>query len=345
MKTQKLNFTNLKNSKVVSTILKSVLSLLLIATFTSCISDSDIEDINPQPDGIALNNRFQDNRANAVEEFTIDATTGGIITGSQGTKVSFPVNSFGISGVPVTGNVTVQLIEIYDKASMVLENRTTLGEKPNGDKEALKSAGQFFVNAKQGANDLELLEMAQITSREVTPAEVDWDMKVFKAGETLESTDDWIEADEDNNGEQDDVNFKEAEGTIGIMVTYNFNLGSFGWSNLDRWYSYAGPKTQLFIDVPDGFNGDNCAVYLYYNGEDTAIARMDIWDEDEELFTEHYGAIPIGLEVHIIMVAEIEGQLHYALQATTIVDNHIEVISSLSPITQPALESLINGLP
>ena len=57
------------------------------------------------------------------------------------------------------------------------------------------------------------------------------------------------------------------------------------------------------------------------------------------------GLIPIGLNVHIIMVAEIDGQVHYAMQGATIVDDHIEVISSLSPTTQPALEALINGLP
>ncbi|WP_298365275.1 hypothetical protein [uncultured Lutibacter sp.] len=346
MKTQRQKFTNLKNSKVVKNIFKSVLGLLLMTIIVSCIDDPITEPYQqPQPNGLALAELFENNRINAVEEFTLDAATGGIITGSQGTKVTFPPNSFGINGTPVTGNVIIQMVEIYDKASMVLKNRSTLGEKPNGDKEALKSAGQFFVGAKQGANELELLEMATITSKDVNSDDVDWGMKVFKAGETLESTEDWVEADEDNNGEQDDVNFKEAEGTTGVIVTYNFGIGSFGWSNLDRWYSFAGPKTQLFVDVPEGYNGDNCAVYLYYDGENTAVARMDTWSETEQMFTEHYGLIPIGLEVHIIMVAEIEGELHYAMQGTTIVDNHIEVISSLSPITQPALESLINALP
>ena len=46
-----------------------------------------------------------------------------------------------------------------------------------------------------------------------------------------------------------------------------------------------------------------------------------------------------------IVEVEIDGVLHYVIQGTTIVEDHIEVISSLSPITQPALESLINGLP
>ena len=86
-------------------------------------------------------------------------------------------------------------------------------------------------------------------------------------------------------------------------------------------------------------------MYLSYDGESNALASMDVWSETQEMFTEHYGLIPVGLEVHIIMVAEIDGQLHYAIQGTTIVDDHVEVISSLSPTTQAALESLINGLP
>jgi len=350
MKTQKLNFTNLKNSKVVSNIFKSVLGLSLIATFTSCMSDSDIEDTKPQPDGVALNNMFQDNRINGLEEFTLDAATGGTITGSEGTNVTFQPNSFGINGTPVTGNVVIQLIEIYDKASMVLKNRSTLGEKANGDKEALKSAGQFFIDAKQGANELELLEMATVQSRPVDFADLDGGMQIFRTGidndcDGIDDDCDWVEADEDKNGEQDDAQIRDGQGADGEFATYNYNIGSFGWTNLDRWYSFAGAKTEIFIDVPAEFNQDNCAVYLSYDGEPTALARMDVYNTTLEMFTEHYGLIPVGLEVHIIMVAEIDGQLHYAIQGTTIVEDHIEVISGLSPITQPALESLINGLP
>ena len=349
MKTQK-HFTNLNNSKVVSNILKSVLGLSLIATFTSCIPDSEIDVIEPQPDGIALNNRFQENRVDGLEEFTLDASTGGIITGSQGTNVSFPANSFGLNGTPVTGNVTVQLIEIYDKASMVLKNRSTLGQKANGDKEALKSAGQFFIDAKQGANELELLNMATVQSRPVDFADLDGGMQIFRGGpdqdcDGIDDDCDWVAADEDENGEQDDAQIRDGQGANGAFATYNYNIGSFGWTNLDRWYSFAGAKTEIFIDVPAEFNQDNCAVYLSYDGEPTALARMDVYNTTLEMFTEHYGLIPVGLEVHIIMVAEIDGVLHYAIQGTTIVEDHIEVISGLSPTTQPTLESLINGLP
>ncbi|MBE0424093.1 MAG: hypothetical protein IBX66_09170 [Lutibacter sp.] len=351
MKTQAKNFTGLKNSKAMNGILKNVMALSLIAIFASCDNNNDdFVDLQPQPDGVALAARFNNNRADAVEEFALDAATGGVITGTQGTQIAFQPNSFGLNGTPVTGNVTVRLVEIYDKASMLLKNRSTLGQRANGDKEALKSAGEFFVDAVQGTNKLALLVMASVTSRPIAPQDLDGGMQIFRAGgnddcDGLDATCDWVETDEDRNGENDKPGVRDGQGAAGLFVTYNYNIGNFGWTNLDKWISFTGPKTEIFVDVPDGFNQDNCAVYLSYDGEPTALARMDVWNTDVEMFTEHYGLIPIGLAVHIIMVAEINGQLNYAIQGTTVVDNHIEVISSLSPISQAALESLINGLP
>jgi len=349
MKTQKQNFTNLNNSKVVNRIFKNVLGIMVLASLASCIDDNN-EVAQSQPDGEALAARFLDNRVDALQEFTLDAASGGVITGTQGTQVTFQPNSFGINGSPVTGNVTVELIEIYDKASMLLKNKSTLGMRDNGDKEALKSAGEFFINAKQGSNELELLAMANVNSRPVDFADLDGGMQIFRGGpdqdcDGIDDDCDWVEADEDGNGEQDDAQIRDAQGADGAFATYNYDIGDFGWTNLDRWYNYAGAKTEIFIDVPNEFNQDNCAVYLSYDGEPTALARMDVYNTELEMFTEHYGLIPVGLEVHIIMVAEIDGQLNYAIQGTTIVDDHIEVISSLSPITQAALETLINDLP
>ena len=342
MKTQKQNFTNFYSSKVMSRILKNVVGLSLLVLFASCSNNKEV-DFVPQPDGAALNQRFNDNREDAQQEFIVDAATGGIITGTQGTQVTFQPNSFGLNGTPVTGNVTVKLIEIYDKASMLLKDKSTLGMRANGDKEALKSAGEFHISALQSDVEMELLEMASVQSRPVDFADLDGGMQIFRGDDDTDG--DWVEADEDGNGENDDAEIRDGQGADGEFATYNYNIGDFGWTNLDKWYSFTGPKTEIFVDVPAEFNQDNCAVYLSYDGEPTALARMDTWNTTVEMFTEHYGLIPVGLEVHIIMVAEIDGQLNYAIQGTTIVEDHIEVITSLSPITQSALETLINGLP
>jgi len=329
---------------------KNILGLIVVAfVLTNCINHNDDVQEAPQPDGEALLERFLKNRTDALETFDLDAATGGVITGNQGTQVYFPPNSFGLNGTPVTGNVTVELLEIYNKADMLLKNKSTLGKRPNGDKEILKSAGEFFINGTQGDTQLELLGMATVNSKGIPLAALDSNMNVFRAGgedndcDGIDDDCDWEEADENNDGKVDNANL--ADGANGEMVSYTYQFGSFGWTNLDRWYSYTGPKTRIYVDVPAGFDADNCAVYLSYNGEPTALARMDTYDTELDLFTEHYGLIPIGQEIHIIVVSEIEGVLHYAIQGNTVVDEHIEVISSLIPTTQAALEAMINGLP
>lgn len=318
------------------------LTLCVGLTLTSCKKEND----SISPDGAALTEFFETNRSESLQTFSLNATTGGIIIGSEGTKVTFQPNSIGFNGNPVTGNVTIQLIELYDRSGMLTLNMPTSGIKPNGDHEVLKSGGEYFLNAVQGSNQLELLIPAEIQSRGVNPAEFE-NFQIFRAGDDIDATDLWVEADEDGDGENDDAQARDGQGTAtGGPAMYNvFNTSAFGWTNLDRWYNYAGTTTQLYVDVPEGFDGDNCSVYLTYDGEPTALARMDIYDEDEELFTEHYGRIPVGQAVHFILVAEIDGVLHYTIQAATISVNHVEVMASPQPTTQAQLEVLIDALP
>jgi len=345
MKTQNTNFTQSNNSRLVN--LFTAFALLIFLSLTSCKSDENNQEDNQQPDGVALNGRFNENRQDATQEFDLDITTGGSITGSQGTELYFPPNSLGLNGTPVTGNVKVQLIEIYGKTAMVLQDKSSKGKRQNGDEEALNSAGEFFINATQNGTQLDVLQPITVKSRGILPADYE-PMGIFKGGDNLDDKDLWEEADENGDQEPDQAEGGEGEGTVNgtqTMVLFsNFTISSFGWSNLDRWYNFTGPKTVLYVDVPDGYNDDNCAVYLSYDGE-TGLARMDTWDAGQQMFTEHYGLIPIGQEVHFIMLAEIGGVLHYAIQPATIVDGHIEVFTSLQPVTDADLTALLNALP
>ncbi len=344
MKIQKLNtnITKSNNSRFVRFFM--IITLLSFLSLTSCKDENEEGNISQEPDGIALNERFNDNRRTAVQTFQIDASVGGTITGEQGTNVIIPANAIGLNGVAVTGNIDVELIEIYDKASMVLQNMSTKGRKPNGDEEALKSAGEFFINAKQNGQQLEVLTNITVQSRELSPQ--DWEqMNVFRAGDNLEDTDLWQEADEDQDGNNDVAEAREGHGPNGTFVMYSaFDMSEFGWTNLDIWYNFSGQLTDLFVDVPDGYNGDNCAVYLSYDGE-AGLARMDIYDTQLEMFTEHFGRIPVGKEVHFIFISEVGGQIYYAIQAATIQQDHIEEITNLQPISQADLTTLINNLP
>jgi len=349
MKTTQLNFTQQNNSKSVFTLSK-IFTLLFVLSFfalTSCGSDEKEDKEDKQPDGIALNKRFKDNRQDAIQEFNEDFCPGCTISviGSKGTKVTFPPNSLGLNGIPITGNVTVELIEIYGKGAMVLQNMSTKGKKPNGDEEALNSAGEFFINARQNGTQLDVLSPINIESRPINPTDVG-QMNIFKAGDNLDDEDLWREVDQDGDLIADiaEVGQFEDPVTHEIYDSFIFPVQDFGWTNLDRWYSFSGQLTNLFVDVEDEYNQTNSLVYLSYDGE-TGLAPMDTWDAGQQMFTEHYGRIPVGQEVHFIMLAEIDGVLHYAIQGATIVNGHIEVMPALQPTTQAQLTTLINALP
>ncbi len=327
--------------------MKSIAHVMGIAfLLTGCFgSDPANPEPDPQPepgpDGVALDQRFSDNRTASVQTFTLDATTGGTIEGEHGTRVTFGPSALGADGQLVDGDISVQLVEVYDRASMLLNNRSTSGVRENGDVEALKSAGQFFINASQDGTDLTIVGLVMVDSRPIDPAELDTDMRLFVAGTELDDTENWEAANAAPDG-QNEVGIRD---TPDGFVSYSFVIGEFGWTNLDRWYDFPGDLTELFVQAPDGYTGDNSALFLTYDGEPTALASMDVYDEGLGMFTEHYGRIPVGQQVHFILVSEIDGQLHYAIQGATIGVDHIEVMAEPTPGSQADLQAAINALP
>ncbi len=91
-------------------------------------------------------------------------SSGGTIFGSQGSQLVIPANAFTLNGTAVTGNVDIEFVEIYDRASMLLNNMPTTGKRSNGDEEALKSKGEFFINAKQNGTQLDIATPIQLQS-------------------------------------------------------------------------------------------------------------------------------------------------------------------------------------
>src|SRR5262245_33528993 len=81
-----------------------------IALFTTnCDNDNNSEPQKPKPDGAALQSEFSENLAKAKQQFTLNAATGGSLTGKEGTVLQFFPNAFKKqNGDPVTGEVNIE---------------------------------------------------------------------------------------------------------------------------------------------------------------------------------------------------------------------------------------------
>src|SRR6187402_730943 len=103
---------------------------LVLASLTAC--DDNDKPIGPKPDGDALAAFVEANIEEEIQSFTLDAEAGGQIKGAKGTTIKFQTNAFlTLAGTPVTGTVDIELVEIYNRSSMVLTHKPTVGK--NGD--------------------------------------------------------------------------------------------------------------------------------------------------------------------------------------------------------------------
>ncbi len=328
--------------RTVNFLLKFLFTGLLFINLTSCDEEVKVPE-GPKPDSEALTEWFNTSTDNKVQTFTINASTGGNITGTQGTIIQLSANAFTtLDGSAVTGNVNIELVEIYDRASMLLTKKPTNGKKSDGSISTLVSGGEFYVNALQNGVSLKPKKGFTIVAPTENTGEIDQEMGKFDGVITCEGDDCNVVWEEDD---ERGIEVGEFQAPGGFKTAYYVYQTKFGWTNIDRWYNDPRPKTTIFVDVPEGFDNTNSAVFITYDEEPMALAGFDQYDKDKKLFTEHYGLIPVGLKVHFILVSIIEDKIHYAIQGATITENHVEVIDDVQSITEAQLIELIGNLP
>ena len=321
--------------------LKHILGTLLLTAlvFTSCTKNDNDDLVIPATaqefDAIkeqaldALTQSFQFNAEDGSVNFTSDKGVEIYINGGCLTK----------NGVAVTGAVELEFVELFDKGNMLTTNKPTMGILPSGDKALLISGGEFFVQATQNGVALETncgfqMNIPADLTGGADNAMILWNGIIDAEGELA-----WAEEKRDG-----------ANGQGGVFAEGNQYYGffqSFGWSNVDRFYNDARPKTTILVAIPTGYDNTNSSVYLSYDGEAPALARLDTYDAQTGLFSEHYGQIPIGLECHVIFATEDGGDWKYAIKAVTIVANGVITFTEgeTSVATEAQLTTIINNLP
>ena len=322
--------------------LKHILGTLLLSAvlFTSCDEKNDDYTVDR-----ATADEFNTIKDAALEgitqNFKFNAEDGWInLTSENGVSIGINGNSLTLNGNPVTGEVDLEFVEIFNKGTMLVTNKPTMGIIPNGDQAMLITGGEFFINATQNGANLELGSNIELVIPANLTGGVDNDMILWEGNIDENGDLAWDELDRENPKDADAGLFVEGE-------VYYAYFGSFGWTNVDRFYNDPREKTTILVAVPEGYNNTNSAVYLSYDGEGNSLAKLDTYDASTKLFSEHYGQIPIGLECHVIFTTEESGNWKYAIQAATITENGIITIteSQTAVVTEAQMVAAIEALP
>jgi hypothetical protein len=335
----------MKTMNTKNVLMANRLFIMLIAfamTFISCDSDDDLPSQNYVPSSTAFNSIKQAALEDITQNFQIDAANGmTTLTSEKGVEIDIDANCLSLNGNAVTGMVDIEYVEVFDGGQMLVTNKTTMGKLPNGDMAMLISGGEFYINATQNGQQLDLgcAMNLRIPANLTAP---DNDMVLWNGTIDPDGNLDWEE--EDNTVGQGGVFLEQGAGG---GQTYFAFFNSFGWTNVDRFASNPGPKTQILAAVPSGYNFQNSAIYLHYDGEGNALAKLDTYDAQTSLFSEHYGQVPIGLACHIIFATEENGQWRYAIKPVTITENavYIFTLAQTTVGSEAQLIAAINALP
>ena len=309
-------------------------------------TDDGFEREPPTADAFAA--LAEEARAERIQVYTVDASYYIYLTGEQGTILDIPMGTLTYADATrVSGRVDIELVELYDKGSMLVTDMPSTGRNGDGDRAQLISGGEHYINANQDGAQLglasEIRVLAPVENTGAASSEMTRFRAVTESGDVagLDDADVWVEEDA-----KIDVVRGEADG--GVMTAYSVLTSQFGWTNVDRWYSDPREKTTLEVRPPEGWDDSNSAVYLSYDGEPTALAGLDTFDDVAGIFSEHYGLIPVGLEVHVIFVTATDDGWAYAIEGTTIAAGQqitFDDPDALIEIDTDGLVDVINALP
>jgi len=346
-----MNVNKILTKIIIMKISTKLLAAVLLSTviFSSCEKfDKKID----KPERVSPES-FTDKIVKAMEgktqKFSVNVDQGqASFTSESGVEVSFGTSCLKKNGNPVTGDIDIEFIEVFDKGSMLITNKPTMGVMENGKKSLLISGGEFSISVTQ--DDVKIDNECGVHMKIPTDltGDPDHEMKIFRDGvddncDGLACPVDWVKDD------KAELNVRKGEGDgegQGSSTSYYAYFSGFGWTNVDKFYSDPRPKTTILVSVPENFDNTNCAVYLSYDGEPTALASLDRYTT-EGLFTEHYGQIPIGLECHVIFATADGDDWRYAIKAVTIAENDIININmnDTHVATENEITVLINNLP
>lgn len=295
---------------------------------TACHKGSGIGPGGSSEDA-GLQGLFNDNLADATQEFQVDGASGGTVVGAKGVRVTFPPNAFRTqSGASVAGTVDVSLVEVMDVADMILLNTPTVGSD-NGALAVLRSGGALYVAASQGANEL-LLGPAGMNVVVPTQA-ADPEMGVFTANRTTGEAITWTEEDSTAL----DSTIIETPG--GWTWAYTFQADSLQWINCD-YFPSSSSNTSITALTPSQVPNDSTMVWFVFP-DINAVTYT--YTSAPNTFT--FGTVPVGLQAIAVGLTRNGSQYSSAFTTFTTTTNG-SVGLSFQPTTLSGFEAAVQAL-
>jgi len=330
--------------KTISKKYLTLFMLIALVLFNACKKEDDSPNSNNNSNNTTANivlDFFKDNLNDAKQLTSINISSGAYVWGSDyGTQIYISDCSFLDSeGNPVTGIIEFELIEAQTKLDMLKLNRPTF----TNDGQLLVSGGILYVNATQDGEDLIInpdcgLQVNNMPN--TTNNGFNGSMQYFSGNVDGDGVFRWDLEEEDTLT----VQTWQDSGWTGLG--FGFEIDSIGWINCDYFYNTGDSLTEVQVELPNGYDGNNTQVFIYYNSINSLAGLYDT-DQDGVFDLGAGYETPVGMLVKFIAISgdSVNGYNHHITSDTPVTMSHYETIPNMSgPITHSALEAILNAL-
>ncbi len=320
---------------------------------------------------------FFDKHARKKESFAINITEGGEIVTAKGTKISFPPGSISTkSGSPVSGNVNIKVLDVFEVQDMILNNKPTITVKG----EQLISYGEIIVEAEQGGEELAINGRANNGVRVAFPigfnnvGDDGGEMKEIPLWEGTNVDTSLLQISGYNHENQSTSISQEFYSYPGLTwadipglgtATNNetsFMLDELGaWRNCDVLINDGRPKTTVLCYLGDFFNnktGTNylgmepSSVFFKLKGQNTLIKLYDVILNPlsgKEGFLSYQNTFAVGSEGSFLAISSKNDRFYAQLKENVTIapasgKNYVGLAFDMQEVSETQLLALINEM-
>jgi hypothetical protein len=242
---------------------------------------------------IAINQVFK-TLALKPEIKTINLTTGGIYTFSNGCTVRLGANACSNAGQVATGVAQMELIIIRNRGEMVLHRMETMS-----DGKLLESGGQIFVRITQNNQELSLLSNQNITFTYTNPNIPRGTMQVFNGVESSSGRVNWVVTRDSIAN----VIGRPDSSTNGFL--YQLNCNRLRWINCDYFYGDTATLVRFCTQLPDSFTNANTGVFTVFRNLNAMLALQGDSTTRKFCVPSAYRGVPAGSAVTLVSVSRL----------------------------------------
>ncbi|MGN7723227.1 hypothetical protein [Chitinophaga sp. 22620] len=312
---------------------KQSLAALFIAVtlFAACKKNDAPPPANPVQDTRDLLEKI----GPQLQSFTFSASDlPKTISLKGGVKVTFPAGSLTKNGVAVTGNISVEAVELLKRSDIVLfgANTNHISGAP------LQSDGSFLIDVK--ANGEKVDQQLKVPIRVEVPAKRDGGTQLWVGADTVQGNQFAWQPPRQGAG-QVDVKMENNK--------FTFDFGMLGWVNCDIFWSWANPKTTVKVSVPN--NPGSMASFRAFSGETFVFFIAKNANVVAQLYTpdganrvkSYDNMMPVGAEGRLVAFSIKDGKYYFVKKDITI-SNGMDEALTLAETTESAIQAEITAL-